>query len=132
MRQQQQEIWEANVGNSRTFSVYLAEPPADPSDNGDGDPITGAVVEFSIFEADGSPLAGATWPVVMTEVGAPGWYSTTTAASLQWQNMIAYRGQVEYAGEVQAVPPIVAYDRTLQQPTQSQLRIIAKSAGLSI
>ena len=130
--QQQTQVWEALVGNAMTFSAYIEEPPVDPAHSGSGTPITGAAVYLSIYESDGGPLSGQLWPVLMIEVGSPGWYSSTLPSTLNWQHMTAYRGQIDYADEVKAVPPIVAYDRTLQQPTQAALRAIAKEAGLSI
>ena len=132
--QQGNQVFEAHVGNARTFSVQIYDPPVDPTDDGPGTPITGADVYLSVYDEFDVLLPGVTWPVQMTELGAqyPGWYTYVTSSLLQWQHMKAYYAKVEYAGEVMAVPPIVAYDRTLQQPTQAQLRAIALEAGLSI
>lgn len=132
MLQQQTEIFEAHVGNANTFEVYLEDPPPDPADNGPGTPIVGADVFFSLYDEFGTAVPGAIWPMAMTETGSPGWYQLITSSNVVWNHMTAYYGEVVFANEVKLVPAIVAYNRTLQQPTQQQLRSVAKKAGLSI
>lgn len=60
-----------------------------------GDPVNGAVVELTLLDTDGAPIAGETWPITMAYVsGSNGTYQATAGYTMTLTHKQIIRAQV--------------------------------------
>ena len=118
------------ISNDNTVYVKLQDLPADPTaDEFSGDAITDASPTVTVQSATGATISGGSFPVSMVH-SSGGWYSGVAPAATSLVHETAYKVVVVAGSTLLIEGPAVAWNRTLTPPTQTQMRVIARAAGL--